>query len=181
MAKEKKERKKSTFFKDFKDFAIRGNVVDLAVAVIMGAAFGKIVSSLVADMIMPIISMIVGGNNIKDLKWVWRKAVMEGETVVKPEVAMLYGNFIQTIIDFICIAFCIFLFVRLIAKAKAAADALKAKKGAEEADAKAAAVEEAKPAAPAAPPAMSSQDVHELKTLLREIRDSIGVQKNLTK
>lgn len=86
--------------KEFKEFAFKGNVVDLAVAVIMGGAFGKIVTSLVNDVLMPIIGVILGGISFVDLKI----AVAQSE--------ILYGNFIQSIVDFLIIAFCIFLMVK---------------------------------------------------------------------
>lgn len=124
MKKTKSKAKK--FFTDFKEFATKGNVLDMAVGVIMGGAFGKIVSSLVADIFMPFISLIVGGNNVSELKWIWRKAVMEGDIILKPEVALSYGNFIQSIIDFLCIAFCIYLFLRAMMKLKETSDAMAA-------------------------------------------------------
>lgn len=131
------------FFKEFKEFAIKGNVMDMAIGVVIGGAFGKIVSSLVSDIIMPLISAATGGLTFTDWKWVIRKAVMDGETVVKPELAMTWGNFIQVIFDFIIIAFCIFLVVK-------GMNQLKKK-------------EEEAPAAPAEP----SADIK----LLTEIRD----------
>lgn len=98
---------------DFKKFIMRGNVIDLAVAVIIGGAFGKIVSSLVKDVIMPLIGALLGGVNFTALKWVIKPAA--GET---PEAAMYYGQFIQNIVDFVIIAFVIFMMIRLIEKAK---------------------------------------------------------------
>ncbi|WP_373816156.1 large-conductance mechanosensitive channel protein MscL [Porphyromonas loveana] len=106
------------FIQDFKAFALRGNVVDMAVGVIIGGAFGKIVSSLVNDIIMPPISMLTGGVNFTDLKVVLSDAVMEGGEIVKPEVAWNYGNFIQTTIDFLILAFVIFLMIKAIMAAK---------------------------------------------------------------
>lgn len=105
-------------FKEFKDFAVKGNVMDMAIGVVIGAAFGKIVTSLVSDIIMPLISAATGGLSFTDWKWVIREAVMEGETVVKPELALTWGNFIQVIFDFIIIAFCIFLVVKGLNKLK---------------------------------------------------------------
>ncbi|WP_373809496.1 large-conductance mechanosensitive channel protein MscL [Porphyromonas loveana] len=102
------------FIQDFKAFALKGNVVDMAVGVIIGGAFGKIVSSLVNDIIMPPISMLTGGVNFADLKVVLSDAVMEGGEIVKPEVAWNYGNFIQTTIDFLILAFVIFLMIKAI-------------------------------------------------------------------
>ena len=99
--------------KDFKEFAFKGNVLDMAIGVIIGAAFGKIVTSLVSDLIMPIISILTGGINFTDLKFVITPA--HGDMA---ENAIAYGSFIQNVVDFLIIAFCIFLFVRLIEKFK---------------------------------------------------------------
>ena len=99
--------------KDFKAFVLRGNVIDLAVAVIIGGAFGKIVTSMVNDIIMPIIGIILGNVNITGLKILIEPAV--GDT---PEVAVYYGQFIQNIIDFLIIAFFIFLAIRILEKLK---------------------------------------------------------------
>ena len=100
------------FMQEFKEFAMKGNVMDMAVGVVIGGAFGKIVSSLVSDIIMPLIGAATGGLNFTDWKWVIRDAVMEGDAVVKPELALTWGNFLQVIFDFIIIAFCIFLVVK---------------------------------------------------------------------
>ena len=129
--------------KEFKEFAMRGNVMDMAVGVVIGGAFGKIISSLVGDVMMPLISIITGGVNFTHWKFVLKQAVMTGETVVKPEIAVNYGMFIQVTFDFIIIAFSIFLVIKVINKLK--------KK------------QEDKPAAPETPP----EDIE----LLREIRD----------
>ncbi|MBR6531373.1 MAG: large-conductance mechanosensitive channel protein MscL [Clostridia bacterium] len=104
-------------FKDFKEFAFKGNVVDMAVGVIIGGAFGTIVNSLVNDIVMPIFGHFTAGMDFKSLKWVLSEAVMNGETVVKPEAAILYGTFIQNIINFLIIAFSMFAAVKLITKA----------------------------------------------------------------
>ncbi len=136
-------------FEEFKQFAIRGNVVDMAVGIIIGGAFGKIVSSLVADIIMPAVGMMMGGVNFADLKVVLKEAVMEGDKVITPQLALNYGNFIQMIIDFIIIAFSVFLFIKGL-------NAMKRKK------------KEEAPATPPAPPA----DVQ----LLTEIRDLLKKQ-----
>lgn len=109
---------KCKFLSDFKDFAVKGNVIDMAVGVIIGGAFGKIVTSLVNDVIMPTVGIAIGGLDFKNLKWVMKDAVMDGETVVSPEVAMNYGNFIQNVVDFIIIAFCIFVMIKLIMNLK---------------------------------------------------------------
>jgi large conductance mechanosensitive channel len=88
--------------KEFRDFAVKGNVVDLAVGVIIGAAFGKIVSSLVADLIMPLVGILVGGINYEDMVW------EVGDAKVK------YGSFIQNVVDFVIVAWVIFLMVKVI-------------------------------------------------------------------
>jgi large conductance mechanosensitive channel len=135
------------FLNDFKEFAMRGNVIDMAVGVIIGGAFGKIVTSLVNDVIMPAVGLLVGGINFTELKWVIKEAVLdEAGAVVTPEATLNYGNLIQSTVDFLIIAFCIFLFIRLISK-------LNRKK------------EEA-PAAPAPAPEPSAEE-----KLLTEIRD----------
>lgn len=123
---------------EFKKFAMRGNVVDMAVGIIIGAAFGKIVSSFVADVIMPPLGLLLGGVDFKDLAIVLKEAV--GDT---PAVVIAYGQFIQTIVDFLIIAFAIFMAIKVM-------NSLKSKE------------EEA----PAAPPAPSKEEV-----LLTEIRD----------
>ena len=96
-----------SMLKEFKDFAVRGNVVDMAVGIIVGAAFGKIVSSFVADVIMPPIGILVGGVNFSDLAFVIKEAAGEAAAVT-----LNYGAFIQTIIDFTIIAFAIFLAIK---------------------------------------------------------------------
>ena len=97
---------------EFKKFAMRGNVIDMAVGIIIGGAFGKIVSSLVGDVIMPAVGLLVGGVNFSDLKWVLKGAVTEGGEVVSPEVAINYGNFIQVTFDFLIIALAVFFLVK---------------------------------------------------------------------
>ena len=106
------------FFKEFKEFAVKGNVMDMAIGVVIGGAFGKIVTSLVSDIIMPLIGAATGGLSFTEWKWVIREAVMDGETVVKPELVMTWGNLLQVIFDFIIIAFCIFLVVKGMNKLK---------------------------------------------------------------
>ena len=133
---------------EFKEFAMKGNVVDMAVGVIIGGAFGKIVSSLVNDVIMPVVGIATGGLDFKEHKLILKAAVMNGEEVVTPEVAMTYGVFIQNIVDFLIIAFCIFMAIKFMNRFK--------KK-----------VEEA-PAAPAQP---TKEEV-----LLTEIRDLLKQQ-----
>ncbi len=92
---------------EFRTFISKGNVLDLAVGVIIGAAFGKITTSLVEDILNPILGMVIGGTDFSELKLVLKEAV--GET---PEVAIMYGNFIQTLIQFLLIAWVIFLIVK---------------------------------------------------------------------
>ncbi|MDD4169954.1 MAG: large-conductance mechanosensitive channel protein MscL [Desulfotomaculaceae bacterium] len=99
--------------KEFKEFALKGNVIDLAVGVIIGGAFGKIVSSLVNDIFMPAIGVLLGGINFANLKYIIKPA---GGDVA--EVAILYGSFIQSIVDFLIIALSIFLFIKLISSWK---------------------------------------------------------------
>ena len=131
---------------------MKGNVVDMAVGVIIGAAFGKIVSSLVDDIIMPVIGVATGGMNFTDYKWVIQKAVMDGQEVLKPEVTMNWGAWIQTIVDFLIVAFCIFVMIKFINNMR--------KK-----------VEKAKEEEVPAPAAPSKEEV-----LLTEIRDLLKEQ-----
>lgn len=127
--------------KEFKTFAMKGNVVDMAVGIIIGAAFGKIVTSLVNDIIMPPIGLLVGGMDFKELEYVIKDAV--GDI---PAVTIGYGNFIQVVFDFLIVAFAIFMVIRFM-------NSLKRK-------------EVVEPAAPPAPPAPTKEEV-----LLTEIRD----------
>jgi large conductance mechanosensitive channel len=103
-----KEKGKS-MFQEFKKFALKGNVLDLAVGVIIGGAFGKIVTSLVNDIIMPLLGVVLGQVNLKHLKWQIREAV--GET---PELAVLYGAFLQNVLDFLIISASVYIFIRII-------------------------------------------------------------------
>lgn len=104
----------ANFFREFKEFAMRGNVIDMAVGVVIGAAFGKIVSSLVNDMIMPLVGVVTGGMNFTDLKWVIQSAVMDGTEAIKPEVTLNWGAWVQTVVDFLIVAFCIFVMIKFI-------------------------------------------------------------------
>jgi large conductance mechanosensitive channel len=99
--------------KEFKEFAVKGNVLDLAVGVVIGGAFGKIVTSLVNDIIMPLVGAVTGGINFTYLKFVIKAA--HGDV---PAVTLNYGNFIQNVIDFLIVSFSIFLFIKLISKFK---------------------------------------------------------------
>lgn len=102
---------------------MKGNVIDMAVGVIIGAAFGKIVSSLVDDIIMPLVGVATGGMNFTDYKWVIQKAVMDGQEVLKPEVTMNWGTWIQTIVDFLIVAFCIFVMIKFISNMRKKSEA----------------------------------------------------------
>jgi large conductance mechanosensitive channel len=98
---------------EFKKFAMRGNVIDMAVGIIIGAAFGKIVSSIVADILMPPIGLLLGGMNFSDLN-----IVLKAATETTPAVTWNYGNFIQVTVDFLIVAFSVFLLVKAINSAK---------------------------------------------------------------
>ena len=138
----------ASLIKEFKDFAMKGNVIDMAVGVIIGGAFGKIISSLVNDILMPLVGALIGNVDFTTLSATLRAPKLDsaGE-VVKQAVTLNYGNFIQVAVDFLLVAICIFLVIKAINKAKALAE----KKKDEE------------PAAPAPKP----DDV----VLLEEIRD----------
>lgn len=100
------------FIQEFKEFAMRGNVLDMAVGVIIGGAFGKIVTSLVNDVIMPCITLLTGANNFSELEWVLKPEVSEEI----PGITVKYGSFLQNIIDFLIIAFVIFMMLKFITK-----------------------------------------------------------------
>lgn len=102
----------ANFIKEFKDFAMKGNVIDMAVGVVIGAAFGKIVSSLVDDIIMPLVGVATGGINFTDYKWVIQSAVTDGQAIIKPEVTLNWGSWVQTVVDFLIVAFCIFVAIK---------------------------------------------------------------------
>jgi large conductance mechanosensitive channel len=135
-----------SFIKEFKEFAVKGNVVDMATGIIIGAAFGKIVSSVVNDVLMPPLGLALGKVDFKDLKIIIQKATPD-----VAEVSINYGMFLQTAIDFVIVAFCIFLLIKGINR-------LKRK-------------QEVAPPAPAAPPPPSKEEV-----LLTEIRDILKVK-----
>ena len=101
------------FFEEFKAFAMRGNVVDMAVGVVIGGAFGKITTSIVNDIIMPLISMLTGGVDFSQWKWVLKEAVVDAEgAITSAEVAVKFGSTIAIILDFIIIAFAVFCMVK---------------------------------------------------------------------
>ena len=143
------------FFHDFKEFAMKGNVLDMAVGVVIGAAFKEIINALVNNIITPFIVLLTGKNSLEALKWVIKPEILDaaGE-VVDPGVAVEYGVFLQAIVDFIIIAFCIFVVLRIMMNAQKKFDELRHKNDAP--------VEE-EPAAP---------DEDEI-SLLKEIRDSL--------
>lgn len=139
-------------FEEFKKFAMRGNVIDLAVGVVVGGAFGKITTSLVNDIIMPVVSMLTGGVNFSDWKIILKQAVVENGEEISAAVSINYGTFISVIIDFIILAFAVFCMVKAI-------NSLHRKK-------------EAAPPPPPAPPAPSAEE-----KLLTEIRDLLREKK----
>jgi large conductance mechanosensitive channel len=99
--------------KEFKDFAMRGNVVDMAVGIIIGSAFGKIISSFVTDILMPPLGMIVGGTDFRFLKIQLSEPVISGGKIVSAGASLNYGNFIQVTVDFLIIAFAIFMMIKM--------------------------------------------------------------------
>lgn len=107
-----------SFIKEFQEFAVKGNVIDLAVGVVIGAAFGKIVSSLVADIVTPLIGLIVGGVNFSDLKLVLKPETVNAAGEAVQEVTLNYGNFLQTTFDFLVIALAIFMVIKGINRLK---------------------------------------------------------------
>lgn len=100
------------FIQEFKEFALKGSVMDMAVGIIIGGAFGKIVDSLVKDVIMPPITLLTDKGNFADLKWILRPGIMEGDEIIRPEVALTIGSFIQALLDFFIIALVIFLLIK---------------------------------------------------------------------
>lgn len=124
----KASKKTKKFFEEFKAFANKGNAIDLAVGVVIGSAFTKIVNNLVSGLIMPLISLITGGADVSDWKWVIEEAVYDAEGVIeKAEVAFQYGIVIQAIIDFAIIAFVVFLIVKLLNSARKLGEEAKSK------------------------------------------------------
>ena len=107
-----------SILKEFKEFSMRGNVVDMAIGVIIGGAFGKIITSLVADIIMPPIGLLLGGVNFSELKIMLQEASTNAAGKTLPAVTLNYGNFLQIIVDFLIIAFAIFLCVKAINKVR---------------------------------------------------------------
>ena len=144
------------FFEEFKAFAMRGNVVDMAVGVVIGGAFGKITTSIVNDIIMPLISMLTGGVDFSQWKWVLKEAVVDAEgAITSAEVAVKFGSTIAIILDFIIIAFAVFCLVK-------ALNSLRRK--------------EEEPA-PAPEPVPEPEPAPTAEDLLAEIRDLLKEQK----
>ena len=133
------------FFEEFKAFIMRGNVLDMAVGVIVATAFGKITTSLVNDVFMPFLSWIFGARDMTALNITVREAVMDGETVVKEAITLGFGTFIGAIIDFVLVALVVFAIVKAFNKAREIAEAKKKKAEAEAAAAAAAAAEPEEP------------------------------------
>ena len=143
------------FFHDFKEFAMKGNVLDMAVGVVIGAAFKEIINALVNNIITPFIVLLTGQNSLEALKWVLKPEILdEAGEIIDPGVAVEYGIFLQAIVDFIIIAFCIFLVLRIMMNAQKKLEQLRHKK------------EEVVEETPAEP-------VEDEISLLREIRDSL--------
>ncbi len=137
------------FVQEFKEFAMKGNVIDLAVGVIIGGAFGKITNSVVADVFMPPLGLLTGGVNFTDIKIPLKAAVTDAAGKITAQaVTINLGTFLQTVFDFTLMALAVFMMIRML-------NALKKK-------------EEAKPAAPAPPPEPSKEEI-----LLTEIRDAL--------
>src|SRR5690606_4089203 len=137
------------FLQDFKSFLLKGDIVNLATAVIVGGAFGKIVTSITNDILMPPIGLLLGGVNFNDLRVVLKDAVIDSEKVVTEAVRINYGAFSQTVIDFVIIGFCIFIVQKAYEKTK-----------------------KKKEEAPAAPAGPSTEGLH------AEIRDELKKQNN---
>lgn len=111
------------FIKEFKEFAIKGNMFEMAIGIIMGLAFNTIINSLVKDIIMPVFGYIIGGVNFRELKWLLRPANLDAKgEVIQAELAIRYGNFIQESIDFLIIAFSIFLVIKSMNRLKRKAE-----------------------------------------------------------
>ena len=145
------------FFADFKAFITKGNIIDMAVGVIIGGAFGKIVTSLVNDIITPLISILTGKVSLTELKWVINEAVLdEAGAVVTPELALTYGNFIQNIIDFLIIAISIFVVLRIMVTAQKKLESLRKKE------------EEEKKEEPAAPAETELSVLKEIREMLKK-------------
>lgn len=166
------------FFNEFKAFIKKGNIMDMAIGVIIGAAFGKIVTSLVNDLIMPLISACFGGKSVSDWKWIIKEATYDANgVVVTAESALKYGNFIQTVIDFLIIAIVVFLILKVVMAIKSVADEAvddikkigKKQEPEEAAPVEAAPVAEVAPVVEAAPaPSVTEEILIEIRDLLKQ-------------
>ena len=143
------------FLQDFKTFALKGNVVDMAVGVIIGGAFGKIVTSLVNDIIMPPLGMLIGKVKFTDLSVTLHEAVMEGDKIITPAVTWNYGAFVQQVVDFAILALCVFVMVKVMTRL----------------------IEKRDKPAPAPAPAPEPPKTSNEEVLLTEIRDLLKEKK----
>ena len=171
-------KKKSTFWKDFKAFISRGNVVDMAVGVVVGGSFSKIVTGLVNNIINPAVNLVMKKGGLDSIKTIITDAVIdEAGKIVTPEVAILWGTWIQTILDFLITAFCVFVMVRIITKIrngleykKIEEEKEKAEEAKKKAEAEKAAAAEAAKLAAEKQAALDASILEQAK-LLAEIRD----------
>ncbi len=149
------------FFKEFKEFIAKGNVIDMAVAVVVGGAFKEIVNALVNDVVMPLVSLATGGVSVEDWKWVITPAVVENGVEVSAESALLYGHFLQTVIDFLVIALCMFVALKVLLTLQNTTKELlhlQAKEAAEE---------------PVVAPETETDVLKDIRELLRESKESL--------
>ena len=171
-------KQKGTFWKDFKAFISRGNVVDMAVGVVVGGSFSKIVTGLVNNIINPAVNLVMKTGGLDSIKTIITEAVIdEAGKIVTPEVAILWGTWIQTILDFLITAFCVFVMVRVITKIrngleykKNEEDKAKAEEAKKKAEAEKAAAAEAAKLAAEKQAALDASIIEQAK-LLAEIRD----------
>lgn len=187
--KKNKDKKKSSFWQDFKAFISRGNVVDMAIGVVVASAFKDIVTKFTSAFLSPLIALLTDGADLTELKWIIRPEMLDAEgNVTVAEVSFGWGSFVQSIIDFLIIAFVLFLVIRIFTKAANKAKELSKSKEEIEAEEKAAAeakakeeaekkaAEEARLAAEAEKAAAKEREI-ETVALLKEIRDSLSAKK----
>lgn len=186
--KKNKDKKKSSFWQDFKAFISRGNVIDMAIGVVVASAFKDIVTKFTSAFLSPLIALLTDGADLTELKWIIRPEVLDAEgNVTVAEVSFAWGSFVQSIIDFLIIAFVLFLVIRIFTKAANKAKELSKSKEEIEAEEKAAAeakakeeaekkaAEEARLAAEAEKAAAKEREI-ETVALLKEIRDSLSAK-----
>lgn len=186
--KKNKDKKKSSFWQDFKAFISRGNVVDMAIGVVVASAFKDIVTKFTSAFLSPLIALLTDGADLTELKWIIRPEVLDVEgNVTVAEVSFGWGSFVQSIIDFLIIAFVLFLVIRIFTKAANKAKEIRKSKEEIEAEEKAAAeakakeeaekkaAEEARLAAEAEKAAAKEREI-ETVALLKEIRDSLSAK-----